>query len=90
MPPCSVLGPILFLIFIDDIDDDLISYILKFADDTKVYNTVMNDDDHQKLQGDLTTMEIWMDQEVADGIQNRQMQGTTRGEIKQTLPVCIE
>jgi len=59
VPQGSVLGPILFLIFIDDIDDDLISYILKFADDTKVYNTVMNDADHQILQGDLTTMETW-------------------------------
>ena len=59
VPQGSVLGPILFLIFIDDIDDVLISYILKYADDKKVYNTVMNDADHQILQGDLTTMEAW-------------------------------
>ena len=33
----SVLGPILFLIFINDLDDDLSSKVLTFADDTKVF-----------------------------------------------------
>ena len=34
----SVLGHILFLIYINDLDDDIItSKVLKFADDTKVF-----------------------------------------------------
>ena len=37
------LGPILFLIFINDLDDDLSSEVLKFADDTKVFRTVKTD-----------------------------------------------
>ena len=46
----SVLGPILFLIYTNDLEDDK---VLIFADDTKVFRKVTNDTDKQSLQDDL-------------------------------------
>ena len=48
-----VLGPIRFLMFINDIDNTICSNILKFADDTKVCGVVDNQLDGQQLQSDL-------------------------------------
>jgi len=40
----SVLGPLLFVIYIHDTDDCVLGKILKFADDTKIYQTVISAD----------------------------------------------
>ena len=53
VPQGSVLGHILFLIYsvyINDLEDDISSKVLKFADDTKVFIKVTNDTDKQSLQ----------------------------------------
>jgi len=59
VPQGSVLGPVLFLIFINDLDQDISSGVLKFADDTKLYCTVSNQMDSIRLQKDLDTVIEW-------------------------------
>ena len=59
VPQGSVLGPILFLIYINDLEDDISSKVLKFADDTKVFRKVTNDTEKQSLQDDLEKLVKW-------------------------------
>ena len=59
VPQGSVLGPLLFLICINDLDDNITSNVLKFADDTKVFRRVNNDGDKQHLQNDLDRLVKW-------------------------------
>ena len=59
VPQGSVLGPILFLVFINDIDCSLSSCISKFADDTKLYRNVNDDKDASLLQRDLDRLVTW-------------------------------
>ena len=59
VPQGSVLGPLLFLIFINDIDEGIISKIWKFADDSKICNKVCNEADTEIISGDLKKLFQW-------------------------------
>ena len=59
VPQGSVLGHILFLIYINDLDDSITSNVLKFADDTKLFRKVNTDGDKQHLQNDLDRLVKW-------------------------------
>ena len=59
VPQGSVLGPILFLIYINDLDHGIWNWLLKFADDTKIFGAVDNSSQQQKLQQDLNMLFNW-------------------------------
>ena len=59
VPQGSVLGPLLFLVYINDIDEGILSKISKFADDTKLCREIGNDLDAKILQEDLKRLSQW-------------------------------
>ena len=63
VPQGSVLGPLLFLVFINDLDQAAaaIHIIKKFADDTKLGHTVTSQREREELQAALDKMCEWAD-----------------------------
>ena len=51
----SVLGPILFFVYINDLEEGVTGKIMKFADDTELFRKV----DKQNLQDDIDKLVKW-------------------------------
>ena len=60
VPQGSVLGPLLFLVFVNDLENDIKCNIKFFADDTSLFSTVFNPfKSASDLNSDLSTISKW-------------------------------
>ena len=59
VPQGSVLGLILFLVYINDLEAGVTGKLLKFADDTKLFRKTEEIGDKQKLQDDIDILVRW-------------------------------
>ncbi len=63
VPQGTVLGPTLFTVFIDDVDDCTVANtkLIKFAVDTKSWKIIESDKDREELQQTLNNLCEWVD-----------------------------
>lgn len=59
IPQGSVLGPILFVLYINDLPDVVGSIAKIYADDTKLFRSVGSEIERQELQSDLNRLVEW-------------------------------
>ena len=61
IPQGSVLGPILFVLYINDLPEVVSpgTWIYLFADDTKIFRQIRSQDDRNILQNDVSKMVEW-------------------------------
>jgi len=59
VPQGTVLGPLMFLLYINDIIKDIDSPLRLFADDCLLYRVINSADDTRKLQEDLNKLSEW-------------------------------
>ena len=56
IPQGSVLGPVLFIIYVNDLSDITHSSIQMFEDDTKVFNKITCSSDFKEIQRDIDSL----------------------------------
>ena len=61
VPQGSVLGPSLFIYYINDLPKVCEALVNIFADDTKIFNSIYSSEDCSKIQSTLNSLALWSD-----------------------------
>ena len=81
VPQGSVLGPLLFVIYINDLPDKIENVTKLFADDSKIISVIKGKLEVEKLQKDLDEVDYWC-QTWGMKLNVEKMQGNAFWEIK--------
>jgi len=90
VPQGSVLGPLLFLVHVNDIWRNIDSRIRLFSDDCIIYRKITNKNDIEELQKDLDILgewvvETWM---KINPVESKVIR-FTRARVKNPLGYCL-
>ena len=87
VPQGSVLGPILLLMYINDLPNEIKSSIRLFADDAIMYRRIFSQTDCTALQNDIHTLEKWEQKWI---MTFNQAKCNTLSITRQRLPIRVQ
>jgi len=88
VPQGTVLGPLLFLLYVNDITEGVLSHIRLFADDCVLYKSIASSSDSDILQDDLTRLVSWSDKwQMSFNIKKCSMMHLMRRKKQCSLPM---
>ncbi|VDP36010.1 unnamed protein product [Echinostoma caproni] len=59
--PCPIFGPLLFVVYVNNLPGQVCSPSVMYADDIKIWRTIKDPNDRSSLQADLNNLAQWAD-----------------------------